>query len=90
MNENELVDLCFRFHWRQRRRHDDRFKAAFRVRAVAERFVIALPAAAQANRRASVQVLHIAIGVTNFNVAFDTQRAISVNRNFGSHEFLLL
>ena len=63
--------LYFRFHRRQGDGGDDGCKTAFGVCAIAKGFVGALAAAAQANRRPSVEIELVAVGVIDFEVAFD-------------------
>ncbi len=50
---------------------------------VAEGLVVAQSAAAKANGGASGEVIRIAFGVNNLEVAFDADGSVIENRNFG-------
>ena len=72
-----------------RRRQFTRFhvvsKATGAVRAIAERFIGRLPAAAQRNRGAAGQAEDLAAGVLNLKFALDANRAVVGNGDFGWH-----
>jgi len=79
--------LHFRFRRGQNGRHNLRFKPTASVRSVAEGFVVAITATAQANDRSARQVVFGATAVVDFDVAFDTQRTIIIDGNFRRHRF---
>lgn len=53
------------------------------VRAVAKRLVCRLAAAAQADGGASGQTERLTGGIDDFEIAFDADRAVAVDRNLG-------
>ena len=60
------------------------------MRAVAERLVIALSAATEADYRASGQIVFVPIGIEDLNLPFYLQWSIVVYRDFRCHRFILL
>src|SRR5205085_7431510 len=62
-----------------------RVEAAPGVRAVAERLVVALPAAAQPDDRPAGDVVLVALRVVDLEVALDAERSVVVHRNLRRH-----
>jgi hypothetical protein len=56
------------------------------MRAVAERFLLTCSAAAQAKGGASAEAEGFAVGIIEFNVAFDFKRAVFIDGDFGWHD----
>ena len=55
------------------------------MRAIAEGFVVALAAATEAERGAPGEIELLARGVYDFEIAFDSERAVIVDGNSGWH-----
>ena len=76
-----MRNLFWRRRW-QLARAAGGIETGLAMRAIAERFVFGVAAAAQADGRASSQAERLSVHILNCELAFHSQRAVVVDRDF--------
>ena len=82
----DFQQLDLRLGRLQLARDDFRLKSHGAMRAVAKRFVVALPTTAERDRCSSRQIKLIPSLIKNFELAFEANVAVVVDGDFRGHE----